>query len=79
MFVNTFEEFKKINPDKTEQDFTDYIELVNELNVIPMYRRVDKVKFELFKQRYRKNEKISVYGRKSEPELLDIYLDTHTD
>ena len=79
MFVNTFEEFKKINPDKTEQDFTDYIELINDLKETPMYRRVDKVKFELFKQNYRKNEKISVYGRKSEPELLDIYLDTHTD
>ena len=79
MFVNTYAEFKKINPDKTEQDFTDYIELVNDLKEIPMYRNVDKVKFELFKQRYRKNETISVYGRKTEPELLDIYLDTHTD
>ena len=79
MFVNTFEEFKKINPDKTEQDFTDYIELIDELQSIPMYRNVDKTKFELFKQNYRKNEVISVYGRKTESEILDIYLDTHTD
>ena len=75
MFVNTFEEFKKINPDKTEQDFTDYIELINDLYSVPMYRNIDKVKFELFKQDYRKTEQINVYGKKTEPELLDIFLE----
>ena len=79
MFVNTFAEFKKINPSSTKKDFKEYLKLIDELQSIPMYRNVDKVKFELFKQRYRKNETIGVYGRKTEPELLDIYLDTHTD
>ena len=77
MFVDNFAEFKKINPDATETDFTEYIELIAELKDIPVYRKVDKSKFESFKIDMRNIEKKhpTVWGKRTETELLDMYLD----